>query len=286
MGSDMIRSIIHNKAIKVPTVIRELQKQDIPGLNTLPPTDWGFNYETFTEDFFSEDFYFAFVIILDDKVIGTGNLFLKGKIGWLANIIVHKEHRGKGLGSKMTRFLVDFSKEKGCDTQLLIATQLGGPVYQKLGFRKVTDYQCFDSETGYNFDYPKRIRDLKQSDLNSLYELDKYANGEDRAHLIGKFYETGLGYFDDENKLLGVYLPDFGRGLVLARNKKVGTELLKLKHSQQGRRTQLPVENQAGIDFLEKVGLKKGPKTSRMMLGKDSDWKPECIYSYGSGYCG
>jgi hypothetical protein len=46
------------------------------------------------------------------------------------------------------------------------------------------------------------------------------------------------------------------------------------------------IENQEGINFLEKQGLKKGAKCSRMILGKQNRWNPQYIFSYGGGYCG
>jgi len=267
-------------------MIRELKESDIEGLNNLPPSEWKFDYEAFLKEFIDEDFFYAFILVKDNKIAGTGNIFSKGKIGWLGNIMVDKSCRGKGLGHQMTKFLVDFLENKGCETQLLIATKLGESVYKKLGFIKLTEYQSFDSEFDNDFNFPNSIRKLKLSDLESVYKLDFETNAEDRTHLIDKFYNNGFGYFNDDNELLGFYLPEFGRGLVLSKDKQAGIELIKLKHSTKGKRTLLPIENQNGIKTLEKIGLKKGEKCSRMILGKENKWVPNNIYSYGSGYCG
>lgn len=267
-------------------MIRELEESDIKGLNNLPPIDWKFDYESFVKSFIEDDFFYAFVIIQDELIVGTGNAILKEKVGWLANIIVYENYRGKGLGYKMTKFLVDFLNDKGCETQLLIATELGEAVYQKVGFRKIMEYQCFDSEVDMDFNYTNSIRELKKSDLESIYKLDKDTNGENRTHLIDKYFGTGTGYFNNDNELLGFYLPHLGRGLVLSKDSKAGIELLKLKHTKQGTRTLLPIDNEDGVNFLESYGLKKGVKWSRMILGKENKWKPKYIYSYGGGYCG
>ncbi len=267
-------------------MIRALKKSEIPGLNTLPPKEWEFDYETFLLDFIDKEFFQAFVMHHEGEIIGTGNVFLKGKIGWLANIIISEKHRGKGLGFQMTQYLIDHLNKRNCETQLLIATELGEPVYRKAGFRKLTEYQSFESVTEFDFTPSTSIRPLKEIDLEAIYQLDEVANAESRPHLIDKFYTTGQGYFNTENVLVGFYLPDFGRGLVIATDKKAGIELLKLKHSKLGRKTLLPVENKAGISFLEDIGLKKGARSARMLLGKDNNWSPEYIYSYGSGYCG
>ena len=267
-------------------MIRKIKKSEIQGLNNITPTDWKFDYENFLKDFINQDFFYAFVQIQDEKIVGTGNVFLKEKIGWLGNIMVNKNNRRKGLGYKMTKFLVEFLEDKKCETQLLIATKLGEPIYQKIGFRKITEYQCFDSEVDIDYTFTKPIRKLLKSDLESVYKLDLDANGENRTHLIDKFIEDGIGYFSRENELLGFFLPNFGRGLVLSRDEQAGVELLKLKHSKKGKRTLLPIENLNGINLLENYGLKKGDKCSRMILGKENIWTPQYIYSYGSGYCG
>ncbi|MCB0705524.1 MAG: GNAT family N-acetyltransferase [Saprospiraceae bacterium] len=267
-------------------MIRTIKETEIAGLNRLTPPDWNYDYEVFLNDFLPHDYFHAFVLILENRIVGTGNVFVKGKIGWLANIIVEKDFRGKGLGFEMTKFLVDFLDRKGCETQLLIATELGEPVYRKIGFKKVTVYQSFDSEVDQDFNDTSSIRKLVYSDLNSVCNLDLQANAEDRAHLIEKHFETGMGYFNSDNELLGFYLPAFGRGLVISKDKQVGKVLLKLKHSEKGKRTLLPIDNQEGMEFLEHFGLKKGFQFSRMILGKTNNWNPEYIFSYGSGYCG
>lgn len=267
-------------------MIRELNASEIQGLNDLPPSAWKYDYESFLKQFISKDYFYAFVLIQEGKIIGTGNVFLKEKVGWLANIMVNEKYRGQGLGFKMTQFLVDFLNRKGCETQLLIATELGKFVYKKAGFKTLTEYHCFDSDTKLDFTPTDSIRPLKEINLEAVYQLDKEANAENRIHLIDKYYSTGLGYFNTENELLGFYLPHFGRGLILANNKEAGIELLKLKHSKTGSRTLLPLENIEGIELLESIGLRKGETCVRMLLGKENAWNPKHIYSYGSGYCG
>ncbi|MGD8778843.1 MAG: GNAT family N-acetyltransferase [Ignavibacteria bacterium] len=266
--------------------IRELRESEIRGLNKLPPVDWKFDYEAFLLDFKNDDFFYAFVMTINDEIIGTGNVLLKDKVGWLANIIVIEKLRGKGLGYQMTKFLVDFLRDKGCETQLLIATELGEPVYRKIGFRKIAEYQCFDTEEDYDYKIPNEMSELKSSDLEHVIMLDSITNGENRSHLIRKYFKGGFGYYSTDNELLGFYLPCFGRGLVVSKDVKAGQELLSLKHSEKGQRTLLPIDNIVGNNYLKKKGLKKGYKCSRMFLGKENNWIPTNIYSYGSGYCG
>lgn len=267
-------------------MIRELTLEDIAGLNQLYPLDWNADYEQFLTTYFKEDFFYAFVLVLGQKIIGTGNLFINDQTGWLANIIVDPTYRNQGLGYKITNHLVQFLKAKGCHTQLLIATNLGVPIYEKLGFRKVSEYICFESDRNTNQTPSKAIRKLKLTDLNLVYGLDQAANDEKRRFFINKYYNSGFGYFDEKNSLLGFYLPDFGKGLIIANSESAGKELLSFKHLKKGKKTLLPLENEAGIAHLQKLNLSSGTNLYRMVLGNDNHWNPRMIYSYGTGYRG
>lgn len=267
-------------------MIRALEISDIERLTSLKPLDWDFDFAAFVHHYIDDDFYYAFVLLEGGSVVGTGSAFVQGSTGWLANIIVHKNHRGKGYGRAMTEFLVEFMTKKGCETHLLIATDLGAPVYRRIGFQKVSEYLCFDfTLTGYQGP-PNSIRRLQASDLEAVYQLDRAATDEDRLHLLNKYYDTALGYFGDTNDLLGFYLPDFARGLVVATTENAGIALLQLKHSRAGQRTMIPVKNKAGLAYLETVSQKTNVTALRMTLGKANKWKPTTIYSYAGGYCG
>ncbi len=267
-------------------MIRPLLPTDIKGLNNLSPPEWNQDYEAFLTGFYPEDFFHAFVLLENEKIIGTGNVLVQGGVGWLANIIVSKDHREKGLGFQMTRFLVDFLDKNNCRTKLLLATELGQYVYEKLGFITTTHYRSFNKVTPQGFDPPANIQSLAISDLDKVLRLDRAINGENRIHLISRYYKTGFGYFNQQQELLGCYLPDFGRGLVIAINPEVGIALLKLKHAKKDRTSLLPMENKAGIQFFEKNNFTEGSALARMVLGNENDWNPQNIYSYGSGYCG
>lgn len=267
-------------------IIKELLLSDIKGLNKLPPADWKFDYERFLKIYLEDDFFYSFAIVLDNKIVGTGNALIKGEVGWLAHIIVDENYRNRGLGRKITEFLIDFLNSKGCKTQLLIATELGEPIYKKLGFQKLSEYQRFDSEKDHDLVISKSIRPLSEKDFREVCQIDLEINGEDREHLIKRYFDGSFGFFNTSDEMLGFYLPGFGRGLVLGKDAESGTELLKLKHARKDVRTLLPEENKIGIRFLKGLGLKEGPKCVKMYLGEKNKWKPSSIYSYGSGFCG
>ncbi len=267
-------------------MLRRLVKSDIPGLNSISPEDWGMDYEAFLDEFLSEQYFDAFVITENNQIVATANSFIKDEVGWIANVIVDATCRGKGFGTQVTKHIIDFIFDKGCKTQLLLASDLGEPVYLKLGFQIVSNYVCFKSEKSSDYQPNNLVRKLKQEDLESVYRLDFEINGENRFHLIDKYYSSGFGYFNSSHELLGIYLPGFGRGLVLAKEEAIGIELLKLKHSEKGKTSFLPEENTVGLEFLHRYTVRQGTSLKRMILGKAVSWNPQMIYSYASGYCG
>ncbi|MFD1553287.1 GNAT family N-acetyltransferase [Putridiphycobacter roseus] len=234
------------------TNILDLNKSQIIGLNKIVPMEWDFDYESFLETYVDEDFFKAFLIIENEEVVGAGSLLAKGRVGWLGNIMVHPNFRNKGFGKLITQHLINELKGKGCKTQLLIATPMGAPLYQNFGFKKRSKYLAFKTWKTIPFPTTKNIRNLREKDLNRVVEIDQIANGEDRRHLIQKFYHKGLGYFNEENKLRGFYLPCFARGPIIAMDKSAGLALLQLKHSKVGQVSLIPMENIPAIQLLKK----------------------------------
>ncbi len=263
-------------------MIRPLKKSDIKGLNSLVPQDWNSDLEQNQLQFYGQEYFHAFVMADPEKIISLGNLFFNADSAWLANIIVAEKCRGLGLGSEMTAHLMDFAVAQGYTSMLLLATAIGQPMYQKLGFKTVCTYQKFVSPSDSQHTRSKAVRSLENRDLFDVHALDTLATGESRMHLLFKFYEEGLGYFQGD-KLFGFYLPHFGRGLVIASDPTAGAELLQIKHAEKDCVTMVPESNLAAIDLLTEANLTRGEPLYRMVYTQDVDWKPEYIFSYGSG---
>ena len=182
--------------------------------------------------------------------------------------------------------MIDCLRNRNCETQALIVTELGEPAYKKLGFIKISEYLGFETENSRQIRLDKNIRRIEHNDLEQIISLDSITNNENRSHLIKKYYKNGWIYKNPNGQIVGFYLPDFGRGLIISKDVAAGLRLLDLKHSKKGKRSMIPVENQKGIEYFRKSGLKIGYKCSRMILGVNYNWQPEYIFSYGSGYFG
>jgi len=222
---------------------------------------------------------------INDDIVGTGTSIVFDNTSWIAHIIVGSDYRNKGIGSAIVNELLESLSRDSIATCSLIATELGKPVYLKAGFRIVTEYSFFQREKTW-IEYPvsKNIISFTEDYRSRIYELDKKISGENREKLLIYFLANSMLYIE-YNKVLGYYIPDFKEGLIFADTEEAGLELMKIKYSKVDKAV-LPSNNTVGLTFLKQNGFVETKKATRMILGKDIDWKPEKIYSRIGGNLG
>lgn len=265
-------------------VIRELKKSEIHKLKDFPPEDWHFEFDKFLHLHFDKNYFLAIVMVDGDEIIATANAFMNGKIGWAANIIVAPSHQGKGLGYKITEYLIELMFEK-VDSIALIATKMGEGLYKKIGFSTVETYS-FSENKKINIDVSKNIIAFENTYFEAVLDLDFEATAENRKDLLQPFMDNSWLYISDDGLVEGFYIQGFGDGMIIAKNKKAGNTLLEFKHSQSAFRTVVPSSNTMAVNHLKKLGIEIKSEANRMILGKNVDWKPKNIYSRIAGYCG
>ena len=266
--------------------LRKCNPQDIPFIEKLQPEGWE-NVAFYFQFYCQQSFCYPIVAIIADEIIGVANGTVNGKTGWLAHIIVSKEQRNKGIGRLLTQGIIDYLLQQNCKTLILISTTMGEKLYESLGFKISSFYRFYD---GPQLNIPsnnKNIKPAKLRDFRLIFELDRDISGETRQHMIEKFATHSWIYYDkNENDLLGYFLPDFGEGLICAKNETAGIELLKFKHSPKGGRAVLPIENESGRKFLENNSYKMINEAPRMVFGEAVNWKPNLIFSRIGGFYG
>lgn len=264
--------------------IEALTSNDLELLHELQPPDW--NPLALVFDFYLRaDFCFPIKYTERGAIAGIGATIIHKHTAWLAHIIVHNEHRNKGIGGIVTKALIDQANKSGIQTVLLLATSLGEPVYKKHGFIKEMDYLFFKTDQDISFNNSYTISSFEEKFIFELLQLDKDVSGEDRSRLITPHFKDAKLIIDN-NSILGYYLPTLGDGPVIARNKEAGAALVNLKHTQGIKKAALPETNQNGIDVLTSLGFKEFLKGTRMYLGKPLSWQPDKIYNRIGGNLG
>jgi GNAT superfamily N-acetyltransferase len=268
-------------------LIREMRHDDVPATAGFPPPEWNFDATSFFAVHFGRSYFHPIVAETDGALAGIANALIFGGSAWLGNIIVAQEFRRRGIGESLTGHLMDFCRRRGCRTQILIATPLGRPVYQKCGFVQTGEYVFL--KPGHSIPAPDMspIRCTTAGDNNAIAALDRQVTAEDRRAMMLRFVSGGFVHLEVKSgQVDGFYLPSFGQGPVIAANDSAGFSLLQLKHNKRESTACLPAGNTSAIGHLLSLGFAEDHRAPRMALGGDVPWRQDMIFARGAGYCG
>ena len=126
----------------------------------------------------------CFVAVQEGQVIGTVTTTRYGRaMAWIGMMLVHPDHRRRGIGTRLMRRALDHLQECGVDCIRLDATPAGQPVYEKLGFVSewaMTRYQA----TAVSGTKDPSGRELAESDWPAVENLDAAAFGVARTRVL------------------------------------------------------------------------------------------------------
>ncbi len=267
------------------SMLRDLELSDIPRLAGFAPEEWNMALDAVLLEHFGRGYFHARVSAESDRIVAVGQGIATEDAGWIGNVIVRPEARNRGLGSRVTLDIVNLLRAKGCSTLLLIATELGEPIYRKLGFRRTGEY-VFLRLPRLPAALTTSVRRLQPSEADAVFQLDAFATGEARGDLLAPHLGTGWVHADTDGELDGFFLPSFGAGLVVASRPPAGLDLLGFKHAFYPCNAVVPAGNSAALHFLIEHGAEETARAPRMALGDEVAWRPECIFARGAGYCG
>ena len=267
-------------------LIRKLKKSEIEILKDFPPEDWHFNIVDFLKANYSKPYFEVVAAEVDNKIAGTGNVFIQGETAWLGNIIVHQEFRKRGIGKAVTEKLMNISEANNCKSILLVASRDGEKLYPKLGFKISSYYEFYKNERILDLGTSESIVKNAARYYSQVNKLDKKISGEVRSDFLKAYFSNSFVFKNLSNNIEGFYLPGCGRGLIIAENDKAGIELLKLRCKENRFNTVIPEQNESAKRFLLENGFELYNKAPRMYFGSEVNWKPEMIFSRGSGYAG
>lgn len=213
----------------------------------------------------------------DGVVVGAGAALHLGATGWIGGISVVPHARGRGLGGALTEASVDWLRDRGTTTVLLYATDLGRPVYERLGF---VDDGSADVWVGQAPDpVPTRgVRPGRPGDVDAALEIDAAATGEDRSTIGRALWPTRAFVFEGgRGAAIG---GRFGGGTVVAHDPEAGAALLPTSLAAQiGQiRAAAPTENAAAAETLRAAGFRRDFTTPRMRLGPAVPARPDRLF--------
>jgi len=285
-GKDEKRLFTHHCKI-MPIEIKKYKIKNTIIISELFPKDWNFDFSKFISLHIDQKYFKGFTLSTNNEPIGFGNLLIFGEVGWIGNIVVQKEFRGKGLGTSITNHLIETGKGAGVKTFILIATELGESLYKNIGFRTELNYEFYKpSASIQKLEISRSINVASKADFQKIIDLDFTVTKENRGKFLELFLSGTKFICNSTGKLEGFFIENLGNGLIIANEPGYGLELLKVKLKNDGKSVVIPETNLNAKDFLIKNGYKNYMNAPRMILGKKYNWKSDYVFSRGAGYCG
>ncbi|MAR65196.1 MAG: hypothetical protein CMB83_04655 [Flammeovirgaceae bacterium] len=129
MSEIFFRNIIESDMKEVSILLNQLKEMDLSSIN----------YNDAWNRFISNSSSNSIVGILEDKVVAYGSIVVENKIrgevaGHIEDIVVDDRVRGKMLGVKLVKELVEIGKSKGCYRITLFCDKKLIQFYERNGF--------------------------------------------------------------------------------------------------------------------------------------------------------
>jgi GNAT superfamily N-acetyltransferase len=228
----------------------------------------------------------VFVADLDGELVGVAAGAHFGASGWVGGVAVTPERRRAGLGGALTEAVVAHLRGRRAGTVQLLATELGRPVYERLGFAAETEYRTLTgppAPAGPGLAArPVRVSAGRPGDRAAVLALDRQATGEDRGRLLGALWPAGGMVAGGAGAPRGFHLASPWRsgGATIATDPEAGLALLEAvrRGGAEELSVSVPAGNRTVLLALEAAGFRERSLTTRMRLGPPLPWRPEAVF--------
>jgi predicted N-acetyltransferase YhbS len=200
-----------------------------------------------------------------------------GATGWIGALGVAPEARRQGLGRALTEAAVSRLRDRGATTVLLFATDMGRPLYERLGFVAEGAATAWRGTAGARSG-TLAVRRLCEDDRDRVAALDLLATGEDRANLLDALHPLSGVAVDRGETLAGwAAKAPYGAGIAIcAADEEAGATLMAAAAGGPEPATLVvPDANAAANANLRRWGFRPANAGERMRLGPPVAWRPE-----------
>jgi hypothetical protein len=246
--------------------IKSFTQSDIPLITLLQPEGWLDIVPVYTF-YTASSFCHPIKVMVANELVGIGTTIMHNDVAWLAHIIVHEDYRNRGIGKIITQSLIDSIDTRICKTIYLIATTLGEPIYQKIGFTTETEYLFYkDIRPIENYISSPNIFSYNKTFHEQIQRMDQRVSGENRMFRFERYLSNAYVYVIN-NCSEGYFIPDFYEGLIVSTSSKAGIELMTKRFTTQETMV-FPIDNIEAIEYMRIQGFEPFKFLKRMRLGE------------------
>lgn len=205
------------------------------------------------------------------KIIGVAVWWPMGPgFGRVGLVIVEPKFQGLGIGRDLMLKVLEDATTR---TLMLLATEEGRPLYEKLGFKSTGLTQRHQGEVSGLPDWQNKATPAGPDDFPEIIALDKRVNGADRTPMISHLLQVGeTVLIKSGGKITGYAISRvFGKGSVVgpvvARSEDDAIALFSGSVPAGIVRVDRPCEANNLGHHLETCGIKGQEITHSMVLG-------------------
>jgi predicted N-acetyltransferase YhbS len=221
-----------------------------------------------------------FVGCRDGRVVGVAGSVRFGRTGWLGNVAVDDDFRGQGLGRAISQTAVDCLHQAGAETVLLTATELGKPLYERLGFAdEGVSYDIWEQQQTPILGCD-RSATVQPGQIDEAIRQDADATGEDRRSYLAPFADRARVVAGRSQAGYWVALPWGGGPVIAASGAAARPLIVDMIRTSPGSRLAFPELNVHAAALAESLGFHLARRVRRMRLGPPvPGYRPGMIYN-------
>jgi predicted N-acetyltransferase YhbS len=200
-----------------------------------------------------------------------------GATGWIGALGVVPEGRRRGVGYALADAACGRLRERGAETVLLFATDMGRPLYDRMGFEPEGGVTAWRGTAGVA-SAGITLRSLREADRAALCDLDGRVTGERRDSVLAALRPLqGLMAERDDQPVGFAATSPWGAGVAIcAPLAEAGVALLAAAAGGPGTSTiVVPDANPAAAEALRRWRFTAASAGERMRLGPPVPWRPD-----------
>jgi GNAT superfamily N-acetyltransferase len=265
------------------TYVRQMTREDIPaGMELVRAAGWN-QTEADWNRFLDAGSEGCFVAECESGVCGsTATITYGSQLAWIGMVLVRPSLRGRGIGTELVRWALEYLESCGRFTVKLDATPQGRPVYQRLGFEPECEIERWMLSATRSPQPVNRADGLEnvEAEFEQVIAMDAELFGASRSALLRSLHQAAPEFTAvtlNERKLVGYTLGRHGLhadhlGPWAAQDQESARQLLE-RFLACSTRSHLIVDrvksNPFSCELLQSAGFEFSRPVTRMVRGPD-----------------